>query len=552
MISRNLIVGAVAIAGASLSAFAGGVVPPQPKAGLPLPDLSTAQLALFETGKNLFQHPLEVGEGLGPIFNKAGCMSCHANPLGGWGTITVSHFGMDKEGEFILYPGEVQSLAQAFANSEGCKEIIPTDATVNAIRVTNSSLAFGMIEAIPDADISANADDLDANGDGISGRVHWVEALEAPGVTRAGRFGWKAQVATTLTFTGDASRNEMGLTNRLVPSENPPNGNYALLAQCDTVSDPEDVPDAEGLAFIDRVTAFQRYLGVPPQTPRSGMNGETLFNSIGCGACHVAEWTTGNDASLESALRGKVIRPYSDFLLHDMGLLADGIQQGDANESEFRTPVLWNLRTRDPMLHNGSASGSDFNIRIRAAITAHGPFGEGAGSAAAFASLTSQQQQQVVNFLDSLGRLDFDADGDGHVDMNDLPGLRSCYTQQTTNPDDACAVADVDQDGDVDPADLQSFLMAYEGEAGDCNTNGVEDAIDIITSASTDADYDGVPDECGSCTGDIDGDGAVGGLDLALLLAAWGSADPAADLDDSGDVGGKDLALMMAAWGDCP
>lgn len=525
---------------------------PQPKAGLPLVGLTSAQLALFESGKALFQHPLEVGEGLGPIFNKAGCMSCHANPLGGWGSITVNHFGMDEEGEFVLYPGEVQSLAQAFGNSEACKENIPADATVHATRVTNSSMAFGMIEAIPDAAISANADDLDGNGDGVSGRVHWVEALEAPGIARAGRFGWKAQVPTTLTFTGDASRNEMGLTNRLVPSENPPNGNYSLLAQCDTVSDPEDVPDAEGLAFIDRVTAFQRYLGVPPQTPRAGMTGETLFNSIGCGTCHVAQWTTSTDASLEAALRGQVIRPYSDFLLHDMGLLADGIQQGDANEGEFRTPVLWNLRTRDPMLHSGAASGSDFNIRIRAAITAHGPFGEGAGSAAAFSKLPAAQQQQVINFLDSLGRLEFDTDGDGHVDINDLPGLRACYTQHTTNPDDPCAVADIYQDGDVDSADLQSFLLAYEGAPADCNSNGVPDAIDIITSTSADADYDGVPDECGSCLGDLDGDGTVGGLDLALLLAVWGSADASADLDGDGAVGGTDLGLMMAAWGNCP
>src|SRR5690606_1583781 len=153
---------------------------------------------------------------------------------------------------------------------------------------------------------------------------------------RAGRFGWKAQVATVLTFSADAAQNEMGLSNRFLPFDNAPNGDLDLLALCDTVPEPEDGPDEEGLHFIDRITDFQRYIAPPPQTPKSGMTGEAIFISIGCAKCHIPEWTTRNDGDLEDAIRGKTIKPYSDFLLHDMGELGDGIVQGDAMELEMR------------------------------------------------------------------------------------------------------------------------------------------------------------------------------------------------------------------------
>jgi len=80
------------------------------------------------------------------------------------------------------------------------------------------------------------------------------------------------------------------------------------------------------------------------------MSGETLFNSIGCTACHVSSFTTPDDVALEDALRDKVVRPFSDFLLHDMGQSADFIVQGDATQFELRTPPLWGVRERDPLV----------------------------------------------------------------------------------------------------------------------------------------------------------------------------------------------------------
>ena len=536
-------------------ALAGGGVTLQPKAGDPLVGLTKPETALFWAGREAYATPFGPVTGLGPAMNKSNCQSCHSNPVGGWGSIAVTHFGMDNKGEFVPMEELGGSLLQALSISDSCREEIPAQATVVAARITNSSMAFGLIEAIPDAAIAANEDPLDADGDGISGRVHWVLPLEdSPrSPLRAGRFGWKAQIATVLSFSADATRNELGITNSLIPTETAPNGDMAQLAACDNVADPEDVPDAEGYAFIDRVTHFQRYLAQPPQTPRSGMTGEQVFNAIGCNACHVAEWTTANLPGLESAIRGKVIRPYSDFLVHDMGLLADGVQDGDANEQEFRTPVLWNLRTRDPMLHDGSASGGTFEDRVTIAIQKHGPFGEGAASAAAFAKLSNTQRSQLLAFLGSLGRDEYDFDANQLVDTLDLQVMAQCRLSNTVTPDDACAIGDINQDGAVDAVDMQGFLLAAARDGvditGDCDNDGTPDFVAIFNGAP-DLDFNGVPDNCApACPADLSGDNVVSAGDLAIMLNFWGTAG--ADLTGDGATNGADLATLLGAWGPC-
>jgi CxxC motif-containing protein (DUF1111 family) len=529
----------------------------QSRAGAPLASLTEAEFSLFIEGRALYTTPLAPEDGLGPIFNKSNCQSCHSTPVGGWGNIAVTHFGFEDKDVFEDLESLGGPLLQTQTTSVGCGEFVPGEANVVIVRVTNSSLAFGMIEAIPDAAIAANEDPQDADGDGISGRVHWVRPLEAPPKSplRAGRFGWKAQVATVLSFSADAARNEMGLTNRLIPTENAPNGDYDRLAACDPVPDPEDLADAAGYEFIDRVTHFQRYLSPPPQTPRSGMTGETIFAAVGCTACHVPEWTTSNDPSLEAALRGQTIRPYSDFLLHDMGLLADGFPEGDASPLEMRTPVLWNLRMRDPMLHDGSAAGGTFEDRVTAAIGSHGPFGEGAASAAAFAALPETEKAQLIAFLGSLGRLEFDFEVDFKVDLGDFPVFKACFDASgTLTPDDPCAVGDLDQDGDTDLVDFEYFRLAYErdgGVDGDCNGDGVSDLETILLGLADDRDGDGVPDNCGVCSGDLNHDGVVNGVDLGIILAGWGNPG-IADLNFDGVVNGVDLGIVLAAWGSCP
>jgi hypothetical protein len=328
-----------------------------------------------------------------------------------------------------------------------------------------------------------------------------VTPLETPlGAPRVGRFGWKAQVATALTFSGDAALNELGITNRLVPTENAPNGNQALLIQYDLIPDPEDGPDAGGLHYIDRITDFQRFLAPPPQTPRSGMTGEQLFQNVGCTHCHVTSYTTPNDPALESAIRNKVIKPYSDFLLHDMGVAADFIAQGAADIQELRTPSLWGVRNRDPLWHDGRVAGGTLQSRIlgpNGVISLHAAFGsEAVASATAFQALPVPDQIKVVAFLDSLGRAEFDWDGNNVIGRPDLVAFLAAQGGGPYSADSPQAVFDFNQDTFVNATDFNVLVQVYEE---DCNNNGTNDLLDVVNQTSADANQNFVPDECEHC-----------------------------------------------------
>lgn len=435
--------------------------------GKAVPGLDASQKNLFDVGKTIFNKPFSQAEGRGPNFNDGACNGCHNFPTaGGSSTKFVTRFGVAATGStpFDGLDSLGGSLLQAESNDpQNCAESVPAQANVVIHRITPPCFGFGLIEAIPDAAIAAN----EANPPSalVSGKVHWVGALEAPlGPPRAGRFGWKAQVPTVLTFSGDASGNEMGLTNRLLPTEQAPNGDLVLLAQCDTTADPEDGPDAFGYDFIDRMTHFQRYLAAPPQTPRSGMTGEAIFNSIGCADCHIQSFTTG--AAPEAALSNKTIKVYSDFLLHDVGSLGDDIAQGAATGKEFRTPPLWGLLPRaiSGLLHDGRANGGTPEQNLDTAIVAHD--GEAAASRNAYLGLNPTQQGQLHGFLLSLGRLEFDFERDNDIDdfdwffiFPDFNGPVNAYS-----PDHPAATNDVDQDGDFDIRDVGAFQRGYTGQ----------------------------------------------------------------------------------------
>jgi CxxC motif-containing protein (DUF1111 family) len=472
----------------------------QPKMGDPLAGLTQNELDRFFVGKSEFDRVFNLEEGLGPVFNQNSCASCHNNPVGGSGGITVTRFGiLDEEtGDFDDLDEFGGSLQQAQSISIDCAEEVPHLPDVStAIRSTPSTLGFGLLEAISDGAILANE-----SAPGVSGRAHMVPAFEDPpgSPLRVGRFGWKAQVATVLTFSADAALNEMGITNRFVGSENDPNGinppSLGAPDNCDTVPDPEDSAPA-GSAFIDAVTDFQRFLAPPPQTPRSGMTGEGLFTTLGCADCHTPSYVTGT--APETAITNKLVKPYSDFLLHDMGGLFDGIVQGDAEAGEIRTPPLWGLRVRDPMLHDASVTGGTFATRVVAAIQAHGQVGsEAKPSVDAFLALSVPEQSAVVAFLDSLGRADFDHTGDNLILLDDFVAFSLCFTGPGSfyTADDTCAISDIDQDGDVDLTDFNYFLDCYTGPQQDCNSNSESDLLDILTGFSPDTDQNGIPDEC--------------------------------------------------------
>jgi CxxC motif-containing protein (DUF1111 family) len=283
------------------------------------------------------------------------------------------------------------SLLQQFSVSPDCAEIIPASATIIALRRTTPTFGFGLIEAIPDITIRSNVRTNDP--DGITGRAAMVHDIVSKQM-RVGRFGWKAQQATLLAFSADAYVNEMGVTTRLFPQDEAPNGDTNKLAMCDTVADPENVPDGSGKDGPDRFTDFMRFLSPPPAvplTPRAVL-GETLFHQIGCAKCHVPVMLTG--ISNVEALSLKPAALYSDLLLHDMGSLGDGIGQAAAGTREMRTMFLWGARANAPYLHDGRAA------TLEQAIRAHD--GEAARVRTRFNKLPREERARLIEFLKSI------------------------------------------------------------------------------------------------------------------------------------------------------
>jgi len=361
--------------------------------GDPLPGLTTAQLGDFAQGLQEFQSADTPASGLGPIYNNVSCVACHFAPTSGGGSVLqVTRFGRLANGYFDPMTEQGGSLLQSQAIDPAVQERIPAEANVIAKRQTTPLFGLGLIEAIADATIEQNA--TGRKPDGVSGRVSMVQDV-ASGQTRVGRFGWKAQQASLLSFAGDAYVNEIGITNRLFPNENAPNGNTALLARFDTVADPEDVTDAgTGKADIDRFADYMRYLAPPPRLPLTlaSTAGAVLFVEAGCNVCHQAFMLTA--ANPVAALDRKLVPLFSDLLLHDMGTLGDGIAQGAAQMSEMRTAPLWGLRMRTAFLHDGRATTVDAAIRMHA--------GEAAKARDRFVAMPGGQQDRLLQFLGSI------------------------------------------------------------------------------------------------------------------------------------------------------
>jgi CxxC motif-containing protein (DUF1111 family) len=367
-------------------------LPPGDNFGQPLPGLTDAQLGDFLDGRDDFVERRTAATGLGPIFNNVSCLSCHDAPRpGGASRITVTRFGRISGNVFDPLESLGGSLLQSRALNRTLLETIPATANVRARRLTTALFGDGLIEAIPDSAILANA--AKARPAGIKGRVAYVTD-PATGARAIGRFGWKAQHASILGFVADAFASEMGITNRLFPHENAPNGKTALIARTITGT-VDDQPDpADGSAAIDRTARFIRYLAAPTRAPTNApaIAGEKLFTAINCAACHTPSFTTGTNSV--AALSRKSVPLYSDLLLHDMGALGDRIAQGDATGAEMRTTPLWGVRARPVWLHDGRARTLDQAIRAHA--------GEAQASRDAYTRLTTTQRNELIAFLRTL------------------------------------------------------------------------------------------------------------------------------------------------------
>jgi CxxC motif-containing protein (DUF1111 family) len=205
-----------------------------------------------------------------------------------------------------------------------------------------------------------------------------------------GKFGWKAQVATLRRFAGDALVNELGITNPEFPHERCPQGDCAALA-----FNPAPGLNDDGTAVV-ALANFMTMLAVPPRgtLPSQVAVGEAIFMGIGCATCHLPAIETGPSAI--ASLDRAIFHPYSDFLLHDMGGLGDGIAQGDATEREMRTAPLWGLGSKayGLFLHDGSAP------TLPEAILRHD--GQGRASRDRFAGLEPARLTTLLAFLKSL------------------------------------------------------------------------------------------------------------------------------------------------------
>jgi CxxC motif-containing protein (DUF1111 family) len=383
--------GAAAVSALLASAQSRGVNP-----GDPLPGLTPAEFEEFRLGLDDFKEVETVDDGLGPAFNATSCAACHNIPaVGGIGLVLETRVANRRDdGSFTGLDADGNTLLHLFSVPPHlCQPSIPDGANVVARRAPIPLFGAGLIEAIPDDTLLALEDPFDRDGNGVRGRASIIVDV-ATGARRVGRFGWKAQQATLLAFSGDAYRNEMGITNDLFPRD------YALgisdeaMKRCDLRPEPEDVRNPlTQRRGIDNFESFMRFLapigrGLVDDTVRDG---ERIFQAVGCAACHVPALATG--PSTNPLFNRKSVPLFSDLLLHDIGT-GDGIPQAAASPEEIRTPALWGLRLRRPLLHDGSAA------TIEDAIDRHQREGELARKGVA--GLRADDHARLMAFLRSL------------------------------------------------------------------------------------------------------------------------------------------------------
>ncbi len=374
-----------------------GASGPDPVAefGKPLPGLTRGQLERFVAGREEFLRVRRVDNGLGPVFNAAFCASCHNRPATGGasggvetriGTITNNQFDPLKHlGGPIISRRSIGEMDGAVHTYRA--EAVPPEATINASRRSIPLFGLGLIDATPDSTFIALAAEQAARGDGTAGRVAWVDN-PAAGTQTVGKFGWKNQNPTLFRFAGDAYLNEMGITNPEFPDEDCPSG------RCEELRfNPAPGLNDDG-SGVRALTEFMMFLAAPPRGPITAevTAGEAVFNQIGCNSCHVSTLQTGPHPV--RALDRVTYHPYSDFLLHHMDDLRDGIPQGAATGNEFRTPPLWGLRAITGFLHDNSAR------TIEDAIIAHD--GQGFPAKDRFRKLSPGDRARLLAFLQSL------------------------------------------------------------------------------------------------------------------------------------------------------
>jgi CxxC motif-containing protein (DUF1111 family) len=369
----------------------------------------------FEDNKFIFSERETIADGLGPTYNDVGCVECHQSvDVGAFSQAMEFRAGHLVNGAFVDAPGG--QLIHARGTDSDIVEHISTAETVKAFRVTTSTLGDGFVECVANATLENN---VAAQPLAQRGTLTNVPVTEANNTLRHGRFGWKAQQASLLSFAGDAYLNEMGITNPFDgfggrsssaadagTHENPASTAEGVIdvtfpSAFDPVPDPEDDGD-DVLAFADFMAAT-RAPGRQNPIPAAATRGDSLFNSVGCAVCHTRTLTTaapgtlinGGAFAVPTALGNKIIHPFSDFALHNIGT-GDGIVQnaGQGSANQMRTAPLWGIRGRNRLMHEG------LEITIFDSVQLHA--GQATTARNNFNALTAAQRNDLIAFVLSL------------------------------------------------------------------------------------------------------------------------------------------------------
>ena len=359
----------------------------------------------FDADRGVFEEREDIDEGLGPVFNAQSCVECHQSPVtGAISQVTELRAGHFDGVNFVDHPGG--SLINDRAIDASIQERVFGGNEVHTFRTSLNTVGDGFVEAIDSNTLVAIANGQPA---GMRGQFIEVPVGEAGGLTRGGRFGWKNQHASLVSFSADAYLNEMGITSVLQPNENSSNG--SSTANFDEAADPEDpavAPDSPNGVDVEAFARFMRATKAPPRDTAlaatgDAQTGSNLFNQVGCNICHVRNITTSPPGTVinrgaftvPGALGSKVIHPFGDFLLHNVGT-GDGIVQngGQSTRNKLRTAPLWGVRTRPRLMHDGDT------INRNEAILRHA--GEATGVINNYRNLTTTQKNQLITFLNSL------------------------------------------------------------------------------------------------------------------------------------------------------
>jgi CxxC motif-containing protein (DUF1111 family) len=364
--------------------------------------------ATMDADRAQFDQVEQIADGLGPVYNAQACRECHQNPVSGAiSQITEERAGTyDQYGNFVPHPGGSLIFSRAIDASIQVR-LVATDTHAD-FRTSLNLAGDGFVEALPD---SFFTNTQAAQGYQFAGTFLRVPVLESPGTNRIGRFGWKTQHASLLSFSADAYLNEMGITSPLQPTENTSSGtdvthfntqNGVPAIQCAADGTHPFCPD------VTQFTQFMRSLKVPPRdTVLAGTSdaiaGAQIFSQIGCNICHVPSATTapagtsfnGGQFIVPAALGSKIIHPYGDFMLHNVGT-GDGIVQNgpQSTQNQMRTAPLWGVRTRNRLLHDGNS------LKRNDAILNH--FGQANPVINNYIYLSTTQKNQLITFLNSL------------------------------------------------------------------------------------------------------------------------------------------------------